>query len=316
MMSRSSNSVPEVYTSVEALMRLEAYARLPEFTSVRRSRSVQLGQHHSRLRGRGLDFDQLRRYDRGDDIRHLDWRVTQRTGVPYVRSFTEERDRPTLILCDQRMDMFFGSSYLLKSTAAAEAAALLAWVALQAGDRVGGSVFNDQLIEVVSPHRSRQRVCDLLTRIARQNQALSSDNSLARSAGQLDKVISGSLANAYHDQTLCIVSDFAGISERTLALLQQLSFHNNVIAIQIYDPLALSLPRSGVTQVVEDQVEVSLDLGHNATRNHLEAFLQQRFNAVDELLRRSQVAQVKISTGQPIAAQLAQALPLLTGARA
>jgi uncharacterized protein (DUF58 family) len=292
-------------------MELEAYACLPEFHSRYRASSFLMGQHDSRMRGRGLDFDQLRRYERGDDIRHLDWRATRRTGTPLVRSFTEERDRPTMILCDQRMDMFFGSTYLLKATAAAEVAAVLAWIAFHAGDRVGGIAFNDQKLEMVPPHRSRQRISDLLTRIARQNQTLSTANTLRRISGQLDRVISGCVANAHHDQTVCIVSDFAGLTDRTQGLLQQLSFHNDVIAIQIYDPLAVMLPDTGVTTFSEDQVEVSLDLGHPGTRENLTAFLQERFRAVDELLKRSRVVHLKVSAGKPTASQLNEVLGLM-----
>ena len=91
----------------------------------------------------GLNFDELRRYQPGDDLRHLDWRASLRTGKPVVRTFTEERDRPALILVDQRMSMFFGSQRSFKSAIAAELGALAAWMVFNAGDRVGGLVFND-----------------------------------------------------------------------------------------------------------------------------------------------------------------------------
>ena len=311
--SRTDNT--GVFTTTDRLMALEPEGRLPDFHGRQRSNSLLAGQHGSRMRGRGLDFDELRRYTRGDDIRHVDWRATRRAGTPFVRSFTEERDRPTMILCDQRMDMLFGSSLLLKATAAAEVSALAAWIAFHAGDRVGGIVFNDQRLDTVTPHRSRRRVADLLTRIARQNQALRVDNDAPRKVGQLDKVISGCLANAYHDQTVCIVSDFAGITERTLGLLQQLSFHNDVLAIQVYDPLAVTLPDAGVVTVAEDQVEVTLDLGHAGVRNSLADFLTERFRIVDEHLRRSRVAHLKISTGEATVPQLRRALGLVGAQR-
>lgn len=309
-MIKTRDPKTSVYTTTDRLMALEREGRLPDFHGRQRSNSLLAGQHGSRMRGRGLDFDELRRYSRGDDIRHLDWRATRRAGIPFVRSFTEERDRPAMILCDQRMDMLFGSSYLLKATAAAEVAALSAWISFHAGDRVGGIVFNDQRFDTVTPHRSRGRVADLLTRISRQNQALRADKETPRNVGQLDRVISGCLANACHDQTVCIISDFAGITERTLGLLKQLSFHNDVLAIQIYDPVAVSLPDDGVVTVAEDQVEVTLDLGHSGTRASLAAFLEERFRIVDEHLRRSRVPHLKISTGEPTVPQLRRALGL------
>ncbi len=101
------------------------------------------GRHASRLRGRGLNFEELRGYLPGDDVRAIDWKVTARTGEPHVRVMTEERDRPALIVVDQRMSMFFGSQLNMKAVTAAEAAALAAFRILDQGDRVGGIVFGD-----------------------------------------------------------------------------------------------------------------------------------------------------------------------------
>eukprot|EP00003_Mantamonas_plastica_P029391 TRINITY_DN6950_c0_g1_i1.p2 TRINITY_DN6950_c0_g1~~TRINITY_DN6950_c0_g1_i1.p2 ORF type:complete len:317 (-),score=39.17 TRINITY_DN6950_c0_g1_i1:359-1309(-) len=315
MAASRETSEPLVYTSIERLMALEAEGRLPDFHGRQKISSLLAGQHGSRMRGRGLDFDELRRYTKGDDIRHLDWRATRRAGTPFIRSFTEERDRPTMIVCDQRMDMLFGSTFQLKATTAAEAAALAAWIAFHSGDRVGGIVFTDQQLDRVTPHRSRQRLTDLIARIARHNQALTTDNRAPRNTGQLDKAISDCLANACHDQTVCIVSDFAGITDRTLGLMQQLSFHNDVLAIQVFDPLAVSLPTSGTITVAEDQAEITLDLSHGHTRDNLAGFLHERFQAVDDHLRRSQVPHLKISSGEPTVPQIRRALGLLGAQR-
>jgi len=304
------NSLDNVFTTTERLLRLEVEGRLPDFHGRPRATSVLAGRHESRMRGRGLDFDDLRHYSHGDDIRHLDWRATQRTGTPIVRSYSEERDRPTMVLCDQRMDMLFGSSLHLKATSAAETAAIVAWMAFQSGDRVGGIVFSDQTLDTVTPHRSRQRITDLLTRIARHNRALNKDDERPRNAGQLDKAISRCLASANHDHTLYIVSDFAGITERTLGLLQQLSFHNDVLAIQVYDPLAVTLPNSGVVTVVEEDAEMTLNLGSATTRRDLAEFLDERFRRVDDLLRRSRVPHLKISTSEPTVDQMRRAMGL------
>lgn len=311
MSSQDKANRDQVFTSIERLLRLEEAGRLPDFHGRQRTRSLLAGRQGSRMRGRGLDFDELRRYHPGDDIRHLDWRATQRSGTPLVRSFTEERDRPTLIICDQRMDMLFGSRLLLKATAAAEVSALAAWIAFHAGDRVGGIVFNDQDLEFLAPHRSRQRLTELLGHIARYNQSLNVDNRQPRQHGQLDRVLSSALANARHDQTICIVSDFAGLTERSLGLLQQLSFHNDVLAVQIVDPIGSQLPQQGVITLSDDHAEARLDLGHTASRKQLGDYLQQRFHTVDDHLRRSHLPHLKISTGDPTLPQVRRALGLL-----
>ena len=123
-----------VYVSLAQLMTLEFKARALSFVARQPRASILSGNHASRLRGRGLNFDELRRYQPGDDLRHLDWRASLRTGKPVVRTFTEERDRPALIVVDQRMSMFFGSSRSFKSATAAELGALAAWMVFNAGD--------------------------------------------------------------------------------------------------------------------------------------------------------------------------------------
>ncbi len=106
-------------------------------------RSVLAGRHAARIRGRGLDFDELRAYLPGDDVRSIDWKVTARTRKPHTRVYTDERERRVLLVVDQRLAMFFGTRVQMKSVTAAELAALLAWHVVGAGDRVGAVVFDD-----------------------------------------------------------------------------------------------------------------------------------------------------------------------------
>ena len=123
---------PRVHASLDHLRSLEGLAKGLRFLPRQPSRSVLNGRHASRLRGRGLNFEEMRDYLPGDDIRAIDWKATARTGKPHVRVFTEERDRPALLVVDQRMSMYFGSSLNMKSVTAAEAAALTAFAVLSA----------------------------------------------------------------------------------------------------------------------------------------------------------------------------------------
>ncbi|MFM5554295.1 DUF58 domain-containing protein [Aeromonas veronii] len=100
------------------------------------------GRHPSRFRGRGLNFEELRHYQQGDDIRTLDWKVTLRTGRPHVRSYSEEKDRHVILCVDQRSCMFFSSVEVMKSVVAAEVAALLGWQVLKESDRVGLAILH------------------------------------------------------------------------------------------------------------------------------------------------------------------------------
>lgn len=293
-----------VYVSLAQLMDLQFQARDLSFVARQPQGSILAGNHASRLRGRGLNFDELRRYQPGDDLRHLDWRASLRTGKPVVRTFTEERDRPALIVVDQRMSMFFGSVRSFKSAVAAELGALAAWMVFNAGDRVGGLVFNDQRVDSVAPLRSRKRVEALCSHIAQQNAALTASNPDHEGDGQLDKVLQQCLAVAGHDHLICLVSDFAGAGPRTLQLMQQLSAHNDVIALQVYDPLALNVPSRGQLRVTQGQLQVELAVDQRQVRQPLGDFLGGRLKDVANLLRRSQVPLLMISTALPAADQL------------
>ena len=304
-----------VYVSLAQLMALEFKARDLSFLARQPQGSILAGNHASRLRGRGLNFDELRRYQPGDDLRHLDWRASLRTGKPVVRTFTEERDRPALIIVDQRMSMFFGSQRSFKSATAAELAALAAWMVFHAGDRVGGLVFNDRRIDSIAPLRSRKRVEALLSRIAEQNRALNAGNPDAEDEDQLDKALQRCLALAGHDHLLCIISDFAGAGERTLQLLRQLSAHNDVIALQVYDPMALKLPSNGRLLVTQGELQVELAIEKRNVHQPLDDFLSGRLNDVASLLRRSQVPLMMISTAEEAHAQLRAELGKSAGAR-
>lgn len=304
-----------VYMSLGQLMALEFQTRGLSFVTRQPQGSILAGNHASRLRGRGLNFDELRRYQPGDDLRHLDWRASLRTGKPVIRTFTEERDRPALIVVDQRMSMFFGSVRSFKSAVAAELGALAAWMVFNAGDRVGGLVFNDERIDSVAPLRSRKRVETLCSRIVEQNAALNASNPDHEADGQLDKVLQQCLALAGHDHLICIVSDFAGAGERTLQLMRQLSAHNDVIALQVYDPLALNVPSSGHLMVTQGQLQVELAVRERQVRQPLGDFLGGRLKDVASLLRRSQVPLLMFSTALPAVDQLRDELGRRNGAR-
>lgn len=296
-----------VYVSLTELVGLEARARGLSFVARQPLSSILSGNHASRLRGRGLSFDELRHYTPGDDLRHLDWRASLRYGKPFVRTFTEERDRPTLVLVDQRMTLYFGSQRYFKSVTAAQLAALCAWMAFHAGDRVGGLVFGNQRVEAVRPLRSRARVEALCSALVRANHALSAFASEDQDA-QLDKVLRTCVASAGHDHLICIISDFAGVTEQTLPLLRQLRQHNDVIALQVYDPIALQVPDKGRVNVTQGAQQMELHIGKRRVNRPLGDFLAGRLRDVEALMRRSQVPLLLISTGDEALEQLRREL--------
>jgi len=186
MAAGSGSAIGSVYVDAAHLAKLEFRARGLSFVAPAPVSSILSGNHASRLRGRGLNFEEIRGYLPGDDIRHIDWKVSLRLGKPQVRAYTEERDRPLLVVVDQRMSMFFGSRRAFKSVVAAEAAALAVWMGFAAGDRVGGVIFDDSSVVRVRPLRSRSRIKTLFGALARMNNALHADSQHRTHYGQLD----------------------------------------------------------------------------------------------------------------------------------
>jgi len=139
---------------LDELLALRGVARTLNLHARGPAHALLLGSHRSSHRGRGLEFEEVRPYVAGDDPRSIDWRVTARRGRPHTKLFREERERPVWLLVDLRASMFFGSRLQLKSMVAVRAAALLAWVAAQGGDRIGAVIAGD-IIRVLPP-RSRE----------------------------------------------------------------------------------------------------------------------------------------------------------------
>jgi uncharacterized protein (DUF58 family) len=300
----AKSAIGSVYVDAAHLAKLEFHARGLSFVAPAPVSSVLSGAHASRLRGRGLNFEEIRAYLPGDDVRHLDWKVSLRLGKPQVRAYTEERDRPLLVVVDQRMSMFFGSRRAFKSVVAAEVAALAVWMGFAAGDRVGGVLFDDSRVVRVKPLRSRSRIKLLFGTLATMNQALHAESDARTDYGQLDAALEGVLQLAGHDYLICIVSDFAGASERTRRLLRQLSAHNDVIAAMIFDPLWQRMPEHRALVVSEGRLQVELRIGEERVREPLSSLFGGRATEVAELLRSSGVPLMPISTAEPTVGQV------------
>nr|WP_199047034.1 DUF58 domain-containing protein [Dyella sp. ASV24] len=302
------SDIDTVYVTPAHLARMEYEARRLRATPHRPHHSVLAGRHASRLRGRGLNFEEIRAYVPGDDIRHLDWKVSLRVGHAMVRSYTEERDRPTLYVVDQRMSMFYGTRRAMKSVVAAEVAAFGAWMTFQAGDRAGAVVFDDSEIHSLRARRSRSSVQAVLGALARSNQALRADSAARINPAQLNAALRASLHLATHDYLVCIVSDFLGADEETLQLIRELATHNDVVAVLVFDPSARAVPASGKIVVTEGELQVELDFGRKTIREPLSALFDQRLQQTVELVQRCGVPTLAIDTEQPTLLQMARML--------
>lgn len=258
-----------VYVSARSLIGLRHAAESLSLKSAK-IRALQTGEYYSPFKGRGMEFDEVRTYQPGDDIKTIDWRVTARSGTPHTKLFREERERSVLLFVDFRQSMFFATRGAFKSVIAAKAAALMAWSAAHQRDRLGGLLFSEKQHQELRPQRSKIAVTHIL-------QTLSQQTKLAKHAHENDVSVHAQ-EQALHDalarlrrvskpgSLLLLFSDFRGLSERAESHLYQLARHNDVVLIYVYDPLEAELPPSGYYQISDRNKTIAIDTSDKTLR--------------------------------------------------
>jgi uncharacterized protein (DUF58 family) len=292
------------YAKLDALIALQSRARGFSLLRSQPAHSLLYGRRASHVRGRGLDFEELREYVAGDDVRSIDWRVTARATKPYVRVYSEERDRPTMIVVDQRINMFFGSRVSMKSVVAAEIAALAAWRVFQQGDRVGAVVFNDAETNAIRMHRSRANVLRILDSIVKQNRELRGDAPARSRPERLNEVLHRVSELCRHDALIVIASDYDGADNVTRDLLMRLTQSNDVVCCLTYDPLAVKMPSADQLVVSDGELQVELPLGQEKIRQSILSASEGRIRSILAWHKELAIPVLPISTANPVPDQL------------
>jgi len=297
-----------VYADMQSLVRLQFKAFGFSFLPRQPISSLLAGKHGSRLRGRGLDFEELRHYRPGDDIRTLDWKVTNRTGKPHVRCYHEERERQALLLVDQRVAMFFGSRVRMKSVVAAELASLAAWRVFAVGDRIGALVFNDREIAEVKPHRSRKTVLRILERLTHMNRGLRAGQADPQNAPMLNRALREAERLSKHDCVVLLVSDLNGWNDETVKRVKRLARHNDVIVALVFDPLEKELPDAGDLVVSDGAMQIQLDLRKPRLKSDFERGFRSSVEYLQGELQKHAVPVIPVDTVSPVDEQLREAI--------
>lgn len=257
LISEKEASECGIITDQQRLLRSRHWASKLKLFSRKAASNVLLGNVRSRFRGRGMEFEEVRRYQAGDDIRTIDWKVTARNPGTYTKLFCEERERPCYVIIDQRSPMFFGSGKRFKSVLAAELGIALAWAAFAVGDRVGSQIIGNSSEVDIRARNSRRAVLALIDSTHSLNTQLLSRQSI--NAGQTKPF------SYYLDQCLRVIrpgsavfmiSDFHDIDAGCIKALCKLSKRADTSLLQVFDPLEESLPNAAVLPI-SDGIEVT-----------------------------------------------------------
>lgn len=299
-----------VTLSMAELMRYQQKTHLLDLSPKSTNQSKLAGNYLATSKGRGMEFDEVRHYNPGDDIRTIDWRVTARTGKTHTKLFREEKERPIFILCDLSHNMYFGSQLLFKSVQASHLAALIAWNAKQRGDKIGGLIFSSQLHRELKPKSRQHGVLQLLhqlTLIHQDGIKAMTQPINSEIASPLEQACSRLRRVARPGSLIYVISDFHQTSQLTIKHLSQMARHCEVIACEISDPMEHQLPSSNIRQslkVTDGSTIQNLFLGDKNLAERYQNTAKKRFNYHHQLLQKHNIQLNTICSSLPLENQL------------
>lgn len=273
--------------------------------------SALAGAYRSRFRGRGVDFLESRNYQPGDDIRNMDWRVTARTGRAHTKVFQEERERPVLVVLDASPSLYFGTRKCLKSVAAGQLAAAIAWSAVRRGDRIGGFLFAPGKHRELRPAGGRRGAMRMIQGLVDWLQP-----EQAAVSGAQAEPLSQALERVRHTvrpgSLVIIISDFFNIDEGCNRHLSRLRQHNDIIGCQVLDDAEYRLP-AGRYPITDGEQATIMDTALPAARARYEAMGHKHLNEPRRLFQKHQCGWLVLNSDDDPVDVLGREMRVLVG---
>lgn len=299
-----------IYTELDDLITLRLQARNLHLFKNFAARSQLAGGTISPFKGRGVDFEEVRAYQPGDDIRTIDWRVTARRSQPHTKIFREERERPILIILDQSYSLFFGSKLNFKSVTACETAAMLSWATLFHNDRIGGVIFNEDTLTSIQPQHSKASLLHFLKQAEKLNKKLQLSSLPSQTcSGYMANALLHARRVAHPGTQIFLISDFKDFNDDASRLLAQLKRHCEIMAFQVSDPLEHELPKPGCYAITNGTHRHTIDSRKHKIRQQ---FRDQQLIQTEKLkkkLREYRIPLTQLTASKETASQL---LPLFS----
>jgi uncharacterized protein (DUF58 family) len=256
------------------------------------------GQYESVFKGRGMQFDEVREYTPGDDIRSIDWNVTARTGRPYIKRFVEEREMTVIFVVDLSASGQFGTVNKMKNELAAEFCAVLAFAAAKNNDKVGLVIFTDQVELYIPPKKGMRHVLRLIRELLYFK--------MPRRKTDITFALDYTAKVTRKKATIFLVSDFLEADfKKSLSLLNK---RHDVIAVPVRDRVEISMPAVGLVELSDAETgeTILVDTTSRRFRNQYDSSSQNRFNELKSMLRSINVDCISISTDKPYIQDLIQ----------
>ncbi len=265
------------------------------------------GQYHSVFKGRGMNFEEVREYCPGDEVRSIDWNVTARTGRPFVKKFTEERELTILLIVDVSASGRFGSTSQSKRELSAELASALAFSAIRNNDRVGLLLFTDEVEQYIPPKKGRQHVLRVIREIL-FHEPRRRGTDIARALNFANRVLA-------RRAVAFLISDFQARDYETA--LRVTARHHDLVSVLVNDRRELGLPAIGriTLEDAETDEQLELDTADTAVRVRFTELAEKRLAAIRRAIRSSGVDLLELRTGQEYVPELMKFFALREGRR-
>ncbi|MCO7222975.1 DUF58 domain-containing protein [Pleionea sp. CnH1-48] len=291
--------------SLEELLECKQVADLMQLPTHQKVKAHLLGGYISHFKGRGMDFDEARPYQQGDDIRSIDWRVTARTGEAHTKIYREEKERPVFVLLDQSPGMMFGTRTQFKSVLAANIASIIMWRSLADGNRFGAMLFDNDNHFEYKPASSRKNCLKVLNKIV-ENHNQQIDTLYSKRAPNDNEVAAKSLVNtlararyvARPGSLIFLISDFFNFNEEAEHHLVRLAQHNDVHLAQISDPIEKELPPPGRYTITDGKQRAIFDTYRNKTRKGFHDSYEAFSNNLQHLCNRHRMHLTQLTTSE------------------
>jgi uncharacterized protein (DUF58 family) len=294
------------WISPQTLIQLRLYANQIPLDSGK-IHAKQGGAYLSSFKGRGMEFDESRIYQAGDDIRNMDWRVTARSGTPHTKVFREERERPILLWLDLCHSMMFATRNKFKSVIASEIATLIAWSASRNNDRIGGLIFSENEHVELKPRRGKSATLDFIGRCTRHSAWTTAQNV---QASDKTEAVSRLRSVTHPGSLIFMISDFRDMSDKAFAHIANLSRNNDIILIKISDPIEAELPVSGTYKFTDGIKQLAIQTSSKKTRDDYQQRFLQHAQQLKKFCRQNRIHLIDISTDDDVFSKLKAGLGL------
>ncbi|HEY9017957.1 DUF58 domain-containing protein [Thiomicrospira sp.] len=291
------NETPAVYSDLTRLNAWRFHVKHLKLGHQQKIMAQTGGANHTLRKGRGMEFNEVRPYQAGDDVRHIDWRVTARTQTPHTKLFSEEHERPIVFLVEQTPSLFFGSQRCFKSVLALDCLAILGWASLNQADRVGGLIMGLTASSWIEPKRQQKTLQQLFQEAIDQNNQLTQPGLAHHQAwSQTLKKVQPLIHPA---SRLILIGDGFNLDEEAFKILKTLARHNSIDFLQIEDKLDKAIPALSQLSVTDGEQRIKLDTRQPEVQQAYANQYHQAWYSLKQRLQAIKIPLIAINSTQP-----------------